>query len=252
MKRIMVWIFAIGFLGLASVNASLEEKANLDNVTNGNEIRWIVTSNDSLWYASASFKDGEFMLTAEFSGLTDPLNDDFYEGWLVQKTPFKFISTWELTMIGGKYVNNFSSTTDYSTYTEYVLTIEPNDGNDAPADHIFEGMVMLHNGEIMKDSMMDKKEDMMKKDDMTDDTMAMKKKAMMDRKASIKGKIKARVPNLSKSKVAIILERVKKLRMKLDTLNITAEKRASYDEILDVFVEVLQEGNMMMDDTMMK
>jgi hypothetical protein len=57
---------------------------------------------------------------------------------VVRKSPFAFISTGKLTKEGDKYVNHFSSDTDYSAYTEYVLTIEPDDGDDAPAAHVFE------------------------------------------------------------------------------------------------------------------
>jgi len=39
-------------------------------------------------------------------------------------------------------MNNFTSDIDYSSYDFYVLTLEPNDGDPAPADHIVEGAVM--------------------------------------------------------------------------------------------------------------
>lgn len=348
MKKAIIWIISMLLLSITSAYAAAE--MNLENVTDGKEVRWIITSDDATGYAKASFVGGEFMLHAEFEKLTTPVWDDFYEGWLVRKTPFAFISTGKLMLKDGKYINHYTSTTDYSDYTEYVLTIEPNDWDDAPADHIFEGMVMLHSGDMMKDSMMD--DSMMKKGDMMKtkmteskgveiditgqnfsyseteirvkkgDTVTInfestdgfhdwvvdefdaktekvsenettsvtfiaskagefeyycsvwnhkeqwmigklivedtqnsmmrtedmaKKKMMTDRRAMIKAKIEQRVPNLSKAKIMIVLERVVKLREKLKTLDISDEKRATFNEVLDVFVEVLESDEMMMD-----
>jgi hypothetical protein len=58
---------------------------------------------------------------------------------VVQKEPFKFISTGKIEQTQGMQVNTFSSSTDYSNYDLYVLTLEPDDGDPAPADHILEG-----------------------------------------------------------------------------------------------------------------
>lgn len=110
----------------------------LIDVTNGLEVRGIITPDNASGYAHASYADGEFSLHAEFTNLATPKGDDFYEGWAVQQNPFKFISTGKLEILDGKYINHFTSSTDYSSYDFYVLTLEPNDGDEAPADHIFE------------------------------------------------------------------------------------------------------------------
>ena len=155
MKNILWTLLALLLVGF-STSAFAAGHANLDDVTWGQEVRWIVTSGDATWHASVSYSEGEFMLHAQFTDLTDPIGDDFYEGWLVQKSPFKFISTWELKKQDWDYINHFESAIDYRSYDFYVLTLEPNDGNPAPADHIFEWTVEIKDGNhmMMKDKMM--------------------------------------------------------------------------------------------------
>jgi len=89
--------------------------------------------------ASASFKDGTYTLTASLSGLPEPSGTDFYEGWVVKKSPLDAISTGIINKVGGIYVNNFSDTRDLTDHDFYVVTIEPDDGDPAPAAHILEG-----------------------------------------------------------------------------------------------------------------
>lgn len=233
MRKILLSLFT--FI-LISFNSYAWAENTIVDVTNGKEIRGIVTNSSASGYAKISWDNKTFDLHAVFSDLTDPQGDDFYEGWLVRKSPFAFISTGKLRKKDWKYHNIYTSSTDYSNYTEYVLTIEPNDWNAAPADHILEWMVKIVSSDpiMKKDHMMD-----------TSDSMNMKKKAMMDRKSAIKEKIKSRIPNLSQKKIMIVLDRVKKLRMKLENLNISDEKKQSYNEILDVFVEILESDDIM-------
>ncbi len=117
--------------------------SNLEDVTGGKQVRGVSFSENISGYAQTAYSTNDFQLYVEFVNLPDPEGDDFYEGWLVQKSPFRFISTGKLKKQGGKYINEFSSTTDYTSYTEYILTLEPNDNDPAPADHILEGPVTL-------------------------------------------------------------------------------------------------------------
>ena len=91
--------------------------------------------------ASAFYGDGSTVLHTEFFGLPEPEGTDFYEGWLVRKDPFDFISTGRAVMGSepGHYGNDYISAKNYIDYDFYVLTIEPDDGDPAPADHILEG-----------------------------------------------------------------------------------------------------------------
>jgi len=86
--------------------------------------------------------DGEFELRGEFKNLVDPESIGsgyFYEGWIVRTEPFAVVGVGAFDVLDGVGFNNFTSNTDYSDYDQYVLTIEPNDGNPAPADHVLEG-----------------------------------------------------------------------------------------------------------------
>jgi len=80
-----------------------------------------------------------FMLLAEFDELPDPEGDDFYEGWVVRQNPLSVISTGQLEKDEAGYLNFFTSPVDYTGHSRYVLTLEPNDGDPAPADHVVEG-----------------------------------------------------------------------------------------------------------------
>ena len=93
--------------------------------------------------AGFSFTDGNFLMAAQFEDLVDPQDGYFYEGWLVNPSNGEFISTGELSLATGAWMNTFSSNQDYTAYTKYVLTLEPRDDNPDPADHVAEGILSL-------------------------------------------------------------------------------------------------------------
>lgn len=115
----------------------------LADVTEGNDVRGINTEGDSTGLAQAVYKDGSYELTVAFENLPDPVGDDFYEGWVVRKgVNSNVISSGALKKVDGFYVNNFGSDEDLTDHDFYVLTLEPNDGDPAPADHILEGTLI--------------------------------------------------------------------------------------------------------------
>jgi hypothetical protein len=114
-------------------------QAILEDVTSGDTVRGINTGGLSSGIANAAIAENKYVMEANFTALPNPVGTDFYEGWLVRTEPFDFISTGKLTNVDGDYVDNFQSETDYSDYDQYVLTLEPDDGDPAPADHIVEG-----------------------------------------------------------------------------------------------------------------
>ena len=105
--------------------------------------------------AIANFKDDTYSLLATFENLPDPEGTDFYEGWIVRRgDDFDVISTGKVEKADEVYTNMYTSGADLTDHDFYVLTIEPDDGDPAPADHIVEG-VMKKSG----DAMMEEKED---------------------------------------------------------------------------------------------
>jgi hypothetical protein len=84
---------------------------------------------------------GEYMLHARFSGLPTTSNGDFYEGWIVRRNPFHFISTGRVESVRGVMVNTYLSESNLLDHDFYVLTLEPDDGDPAPAKHILEGVM---------------------------------------------------------------------------------------------------------------
>ena len=114
---------------------------NLEDVTNGEDVRGINTGGEATGVAKANWDGNQYLMFATFENLPDPQGDDFYEGWVVQREPFMFISTGELEQVDGEWINAYRSDQDLTSYDFYVLTLEPNDGDPAPADHIVEGVM---------------------------------------------------------------------------------------------------------------
>jgi len=87
-------------------------------------------------------KDGSTEHRVVASDLPELTNGDFYEGWLVRDpASLGFISTGEMVFDeeANQWVLNYSSETDYSDYPGVVITLEPDDGDPAPAAHVLDG-----------------------------------------------------------------------------------------------------------------
>ncbi len=88
--------------------------------------------------AGAYYDDG-YVLIASFENLPPLEEGYFYEGWVVRHEPLSVLSTGEAPLQDGTFVNEFTSEDDLMDHTFYVLTLEPDDGDPAPAAHILEG-----------------------------------------------------------------------------------------------------------------
>lgn len=117
--------------GLIMAKMEYKYEGALDDVSGGK----------SSGYARADYENGEYMLHAGFANLMKPQNGDFYEGWVVRREPFDFISTGKIINMGGVDTNLYKSNKNYTSYDLYVLTLEPDDGDPAPAKHILEGVM---------------------------------------------------------------------------------------------------------------
>jgi hypothetical protein len=120
----------------------MKHTVSLENVVGSTTIRWITFNGNETWSASATSDTSGTHVYAHFDDLPSAWNNNFYEGWIVRTTNgLSVLSTGELEYKDGKYVNDWHTTDDIADHTFYVLTLEPNDGDPAPADHILEAHV---------------------------------------------------------------------------------------------------------------
>lgn len=89
--------------------------------------------------ATRSFEDGVFSHTVT-ADIGDPVEGKFYEGWIVKNG--EFVSTGKLTKNNdGRYVLEFISDNDMSSYNNVVITeeTEANGLDNKPEAHVLEG-----------------------------------------------------------------------------------------------------------------
>ena len=161
MKKIIILLLPLFLTGCFSTAIQVDNTLPNDQVTDkdiiiddqDNELLEIeydyygelidVSGGRAAGVAQAGFADDLYKLSVEFDQLPDPEGIDFYEGWVVRKEPFDFISTGKTIQQGENEFNVFSSDRDLTDYDFYVLTLEPDDGDPTPAEHILEGTMYL-------------------------------------------------------------------------------------------------------------
>ncbi|MBU1074639.1 anti-sigma factor [Patescibacteria group bacterium] len=100
-----------------------------------------VIGDSSYGEVKANFENGAYTLLATFGNLPDLEGTDFYEGWIVRNDPQSVISTGVAVKEDGIYKNMYGLDQDLTDHDFYVLTLEPDDGDPAPAKHILEGLL---------------------------------------------------------------------------------------------------------------
>ena len=100
-----------------------------------------VTGGDASGSVQAGFIENEYRMVAGFENLP-PLKEGYlYEGWVVRDNPKSVVSTGALEDQGvGVFANIFRDERDLTDHLKYVLTLEPDDGDPAPAEHVLEGL----------------------------------------------------------------------------------------------------------------
>lgn len=83
--------------------------------------------------------NGTYNLYVTLKDLPDPKSAEFYEGWIVRTDPLRLVSTGKVGRVDGSYTDIYLTGQDLTDHPRYVLTLEQNDGNPAPATHIMEG-----------------------------------------------------------------------------------------------------------------
>ncbi|OGN04230.1 MAG: hypothetical protein A2831_02320 [Candidatus Yanofskybacteria bacterium RIFCSPHIGHO2_01_FULL_44_17] len=118
---------------------SLDYSTTLVDVTDGESIRGVTTSGSASGEAIAGLDSGRYSLVASFSGLPDPDDSDFYEGWVMRQEPPSIVSTGRVEKNGDQFFNIFSSDENLLDHSLYVLTLETDDNDPSPNDYILEG-----------------------------------------------------------------------------------------------------------------
>lgn len=133
---------------LPTTDAGARDMVNVLDYRNHDVTGWAsaaladVTGGESFGLAYAQLKDGGFTLIVEMGNLPEPAQGYFYEGWLVRRVDaFSAIDTGQAVQTPEGYMNIYRSSSDLSDYNFYVLTLESDDGNSAPAEHILEGII---------------------------------------------------------------------------------------------------------------
>jgi len=124
--------------------AQLAALVTLENVVGAQTIGATTFDGTEAGQASSVIDATGTMVYATFQGLPTPGANEFYEGWVVDTSgaaPVP-VSTGELSLRGTDYINSFMTSVDLSDNRFYVLTLEPRDGDPAPADHILREFVL--------------------------------------------------------------------------------------------------------------
>ena len=86
-------------------------------------------------------EDGRTFHRVVAKDLPEIADDYFYEGWLVRPEPdFDFFSTGGMIFdeTNDTWILDYEVEGDRSDYSNVVITLEPDDGDPAPAEHILE------------------------------------------------------------------------------------------------------------------
>lgn len=101
-----------------------------------------VTGGDSYGTAHATLKTGSFTIIAQMGNLPEPASGYFYEGWLVRRGgSMAVLSLGRAQKTEKEYAMVYLTRTDLSDHDFFVVTLESDDGNSAPGEHILEGIL---------------------------------------------------------------------------------------------------------------
>jgi hypothetical protein len=110
----------------------IAKKSDLIDITGGESSGTVFAQ----WIEESS----EYHLLSASSNLPFPEDGFFYEGWIVHKDSLDILSTGMLKLGElATWKNDFKSTENLIDYESYVITLEPDDDDPAPAEHILEG-----------------------------------------------------------------------------------------------------------------
>ncbi len=85
-----------------------------------------------------AFSEEKFYLRVQVSGIAMTDKGYFYEGWITRDGETISIGRMEVGIDGAGFLY-YTSSADRSDYNGVVITLEPEDGDPAPATHVLEG-----------------------------------------------------------------------------------------------------------------
>jgi len=101
-----------------------------------------VTGGESFGLAFTQFKKGEFTLVAQLGNLSEPQTGYVYEGWLIRRgEKMSVVNAGVARAVEKGHGLVFFSTEDLRDHDFFVLTLEPDDANSSPGEHILEGIL---------------------------------------------------------------------------------------------------------------
>ncbi|MEK7620477.1 MAG: anti-sigma factor [Patescibacteria group bacterium] len=101
-----------------------------------------VTGGDGYGIAHATLKTGSFTLIAQMGNLPEPASEYYYEVWIVRREDsLAVLSLGRAQKTENGYALVYLTDTDLSDHDFFVLTLESNDGNPSPGEHILEGIL---------------------------------------------------------------------------------------------------------------
>lgn len=101
-----------------------------------------VTGGSSFGLVHTHLDHTTFTLVAQMGGLPSLTEQSFYQAWLVQRgNQMNVISLGKATIVEDKLFSIYSADQDLSAFDFFVLTKEQDDGNEAPSEHLLEGII---------------------------------------------------------------------------------------------------------------
>lgn len=88
--------------------------------------------------AKRAFSDGKFYYRLKGTGFALPEKGYYFEGWFKKDDDFLSIGRLEINTLGGAELY-YTASEDRSDYSQILITLEPEDGNSAPAKIVLEG-----------------------------------------------------------------------------------------------------------------
>ena len=99
-----------------------------------------VTTGGSFGLAFSKIESGSYTLVSKMGNLPELSEGSHYEGWIVKRGDgMRVMSVGKAIKNEDQFIIVFKSSEDLTAFDFFVLTLEPDETNPAPASHILEG-----------------------------------------------------------------------------------------------------------------